>query len=49
MMIDLLDFFISYLQKNKLLSVNKKRKDIERQIQQLHEKYIHLGRVCFIK
>ena len=39
--VDILESLID-LQKNKLLSVNKKRKDIERQIQQLHEKYTHI-------
>ena len=39
--VDILESLID-LQKNKLLSVNKKRKDIERQIQQLHEKYAHI-------
>jgi superfamily II RNA helicase len=39
--VDILEALID-LQKNKMLSVNKKRKDIERQIQQLHEKYTHI-------
>jgi len=39
--LDILESLI-VLQKDKILSVNKKRKDIERQIQQLHEKYTYI-------
>jgi superfamily II RNA helicase len=39
--IDVLEQFID-LQKNRITSVNKKRKDIERQLQQIHDNYKHV-------
>ena len=48
--ITILEQFIE-LQKNRIISVNKKRKDIERQLQQLHDnyKYIEQDKITYQK